>query len=972
MQPMPPQSATASILEGNPLGDDSLVSRLSDEQQEQFAMLLDRYVSELEAGSAPSVAELVERYPEFAAILPEYLEGLEKIQQSMAQTAASATTPNPEEASESQTPRQIGEYTIERVIGRGGMGVVYEARQASLNRRVALKVLPFAAVLDQRQISRFRTEAQAAAGLHHPNIVPVFAVGQERGVHFYAMQFIEGQSLREAIDGLKNSERPNRKLSESVGGLSELEAGRKRWAESQSDSISDSCLQAVSTSERSPTNGLEGASTSDLQRSLTDDLEKSSTVDSHQQLKSTVSLRVEGELSTVRSVRSTGYFRAVAELGIQMADALAHAHEYGVVHRDIKPSNLMIDQQGKLWVTDFGLARVQSEMSVTLPGDVVGTLRYMSPEQARGRGDLVDGRSDVYAVGATLYEMLTLQPAHPGEDHQTLVQRITSADPTPPRKLNASIPIDLETIVMRAMERSRDDRYTSATALADDLRRFLAGRPTEARRPTVVDHAVKWIRRHGRLVGAMVACLALVTIVSATAAVMVARAQQQTATALAESEASLKRAESHYRQAREVVDHFGGDLSDRLVNVPGSEPIRRELLADTLRYYQSFLASSGDDASLSLEDDLASTQFKSGVIAEKLGDLPGAAEHYRAALTRTTTDPLLRVMCLNNLAHVLHQQGSSQLAREQYAEAIMIARAAADEQPTNAAWRSRLAEPLANLGMLESRSGNRELALTHLGEAVKLLQQAVASASHEGTETMAEVRIRFARNLAATLNNYGFVLREVNAKAAFEACQSAAGVLQQLAKQLPGDSPVAADVISNWAMTSNNLGALSGTAGDWNQAAQHYQVAVEQLGRLVRRSPLAPQRRRELAIAQSNLGLALSRIGKQDESEQAFFQAQQVLVTLVEDFPDDPRYLSSLAALSNNRGVALRAAGELEQAAAAFEQATRQQQEVVKNTVQTGEKPFSDLLAQHYANYADVLRKLGRDDEAEKIEQAKE
>lgn len=921
------------------LAEDSLASQLTAEQQQQLADLLDRYVCALEAGTAPAVAELVEQNPEFSSVLPEYLEGLEKIQESIEQHAPSTSSPTSDHAPVQEAPpRQIGEYAIERVIGRGGMGVVYEARQASLNRQVALKVLPFAAVLDQRQISRFRTEAQAAAGLHHPNIVPVFAVGQERGVHFYAMQFIEGQSLREAIDELK--ERDGHAVT--AGGLPEPEALPERSTIDLNLENQASLNCSFSGSESPPT------------------------VKSKKAQASTVALRVEGELSTIRSVRSSNYFRAIAELGAQMADALAHAHEYGVVHRDVKPSNLMIDQQGKPWVTDFGLARVQSEMSVTLPGDVVGTLRYMSPEQARGRGDLVDGRSDIYALGATLYEAITLQPAHPGDDHEALIKRITSGDPIPPRKLNPAIPVDLETIVLRAMERSRDDRYLTATDLASDLRRFLQGRPTEARRPTVVDHTVKWVRRHQRLVGVGVACLALLSVVSITAALLVSGAQRETAAALAQSQASLVLAKTHYRQAREVVDHFGGDLSDRLTDVPGSEPIRRELLADTLRYYESFLESSADDSALGA--DLASTQFKSGVIAEKLGDLPGAATHYQATLAAASIDKLLKAMCLNNLAHVLHQQHKTDDARERYAEAIAIGReavrdASADSVRDSADWQSRLAEPLANLGLLESRSGNRKLALQHLGEAVTLLQQAVlAGKDFNGGNRRST--LRYARNLAATLNNYGFVLRETDSAAALEACQSAAAVLAELAGQLPGDAAIASDL----AMTSNNLGALRGTAGDWNGAAEQYQVAVEQLRRLVRRSPLAPQRRRELAIAQSNLGLALSRTGNKAESDQAFASARQVLVTLVEDFPSDPRYLSSLAALSNNRGVALRASGELEAAATAFELATRQQREVVEKTVQDESNPFTVLLSQHYANYADVLKRLGRDAEAAQIE----
>ena len=295
---------------------------------------------------------------------------------------------------------RVGDYELVREIGRGGMGIVYEARQVSLNRRVALKMLPFAAVLDERQIARFRTEAQAAASLHHPNIVPVFAVGQQQGVHYYAMQFVDGQSLSHALDEVRQGE----------------VAAAKEASTLQHAGGADGSRSAAQPEGVAP-----GAST--------------------------VAAGHASPLTTVKSVRQTDYFRKVAEMGAQAADALQHAHDFGVVHRDIKPSNLLIDASGKIWITDFGLARIQSEMSVTLPGDVVGTLRYMSPEQARGRGDLVDGRTDVYALGATLYEMVCLAPAYSGDDRPGLLEWIESVDPPAPRKRNPAVPVDLDTII---------------------------------------------------------------------------------------------------------------------------------------------------------------------------------------------------------------------------------------------------------------------------------------------------------------------------------------------------------------------------------------------------------------------------------------------------------------------------------------------------------------------------------------------
>jgi serine/threonine protein kinase len=324
---------------------------------------------------------------------------------------------------------ELGDYRIVREVGRGGMGVVYEARQLSLNRRVALKVLPFAATLDPRQLRRFHNEAQAAAGLHHTSIVPIYSVGVERGVHYYAMQFVDGRSLAEAIRDLHR--------------LHDREAP---------------------AADRPPDSAP-------------------------------------SPLSPGSSIIGRAFFQEVARLGIQAAEALEYAHSLGVVHRDIKPANLLLDDRGNLWVADFGLARVHAEAGLTMTGDVLGTLRYMSPEQALARRGLVDHRTDVYSLGVTLYELLTLRPALHGRDRQELLRQIAFEEPPPARQNNPAIPRELETIVLKAMAKEPPDRYAVAQELADDLRRFLEHKPILARRPTWPERVVKWSRRHAAAVG---------------------------------------------------------------------------------------------------------------------------------------------------------------------------------------------------------------------------------------------------------------------------------------------------------------------------------------------------------------------------------------------------------------------------------------------------------------------------------------
>ncbi|TWT90124.1 Serine/threonine-protein kinase PrkC [Pseudobythopirellula maris] len=923
-----------------PYVDHSLSGSLAGAQQEELAEALEQYVAALERGEQPAMDDIAAAHPALAEVLPEYLEGVRQIHEAMAAHAddSSALTSHggnslsgpslidnnggDSSASASEPAkkrrRQIGDYELLREVGRGGMGVVHEALQLSLNRRVAVKVLPFSAVLDERQISRFRTEAQAAAGLHHTNIVPVFAVGQERGVYFYAMQFIEGMSLGQAIE--------------------ELRADR---------------LDKDAASPR-PTAAPKDGSTIDFRAGLA---------------------------STLGDARETQRFRTVAELGVQAAEALEHAHRYGVVHRDVKPTNLLLDRAGKLWVTDFGLARVQSELSVTLPGDVIGTLRYMSPEQARGRGDLVDGRTDVYALGATLYELLTLCPAHAFDDTaagaRALAERIGSSPPVAPRRLNQAIPIDLETIILKAMETSRDDRYTTAQALADDLRRFLDGKPTVARRPGLVERSAKWLARRRGVAAAAAAALFVTAAVSAASAVWVGAHARRTADALAQSEANLARAETHYRQARLVVDHFGADLADRLAEIPGAERLHQRLLGDTLGYYQAFLETEGPDGAL--RDDLATTHYKSGAVAERLGD-PAAArdcyqqavEAWRGALPLTSdlvasdaalqaaqtksdnsSNDLLGLMALGNLARIEGNLGDHDTSGRRFGAAISLGRRLLREEPDSVARMSLMAETLANHGVMLTRSGRNTDGAKRLREAIGLLERVAA---------LEPERAEHARDLAVAENNLSDALRRSSPQEALEASERAATTLQRLCERWPGDSTYRGDL----AMSLNNLAALHGAAGDWPAAARGYGRAAQTLQALVRENPLLPRSRRELAIALGNLALASSQAGDEQASDAAFEAANETLAGLTADFPKTPTYRDAQAALWNNRGVALRSAGRLDAAVEAFAEAVTTLEE---NSAPGPPGPNRlAMLGKQYRNYAETLDLAGRREELSAVE----
>ena len=364
------------------------------------AQVADEFLQRQKRGEQPDIEEYTTRHPQAAKVLRKVLASLQILGLSSAAGLA-----GPAAIAEGPLSGILGDFRILREIGRGGMGVVYEAEQISLGRRVALKMLPFAAALDPKQLQRFKNEAHAAAQLHHTNIVPVFGVGCERGVHFYAMQFIDGQTLAALIRELRQ--------------ISGLETdGPSRLSPSLSAVAQDLLSERDAPAQRPE---AEGPPTGPYVPAP-----DAATLPS-----AAATARGAAAVSTEHSIKSTAYFRSVAHLGVQAAEALEHAHQLGVVHRDIKPANLLVDGRSNLWITDFGLAHCQNQVGLTMSGDLVGTLRYMSPEQALAKRIAIDHRTDIYSLGVTLYELLTLQAAFPGRDREEILRRITFEEPRP-------------------------------------------------------------------------------------------------------------------------------------------------------------------------------------------------------------------------------------------------------------------------------------------------------------------------------------------------------------------------------------------------------------------------------------------------------------------------------------------------------------------------------------------------------------
>jgi serine/threonine protein kinase/Flp pilus assembly protein TadD len=422
----------------------------SVDRSAELALLVEQLNARLEAGEPVDREEIERQYPEFATELRDLLPAMALLV-NLSRSRSSALAIRDDDGA---PLGELGDYRIVREVGRGGMGVVYEAEQISLGRSVALKMLPYAATMDPKQLQRFKNEAKAAASLRHEHIVHVYGVGCERGVHYYAMEFIDGQTLAQLIAGMRNAgESPAQATAAYVPAPLSSPAAKPGMADK-----TDTARVADLSTERSGPKGRE-------------------------------------------------FYRTAAGLIAQAADALEHAHGLGIVHRDVKPANLLVDAAGKLYVSDFGLARFGPDAGLTVSGDLLGTLRYMAPEQALARHGLVDHRADIYGMGATLYELLSGRPAVDAAERAVILRQIAFEDPTPPRRRDKSIPEELETITLKALAKNPNERYATAGELADDLRHWLDDKPIRARRPSLAQRARRWGRRHRTLAWAATAVL---------------------------------------------------------------------------------------------------------------------------------------------------------------------------------------------------------------------------------------------------------------------------------------------------------------------------------------------------------------------------------------------------------------------------------------------------------------------------------
>jgi tetratricopeptide (TPR) repeat protein len=858
---------------------DSLVAQLADE-----------FTERQKRGEQPDIEAYAVRYPEHAAVIRNVLTSLRLIR--LPASGSDQTDGEPLSGT-------LGDFRLVREIGRGGMGLVYEAQQLSLRRRVALKVLPFAATMDPRRLQRFQNEAQAAACLHHAHIVPVFAVGQERGVHFYAMQLIEGRTLAALIAELRQTERQG----------------------------ASSARPEPSTTDSPPVREVPPAA---------------------------AGTAPQGATATVPALRDAAYFRTVAQLGVQVAEALDYAHQLGVVHRDVKPGNLLLDGRGHVWVTDFGLAQLQSVAGLTLTGDLVGTLPYMSPEQALAKRVPIDHRTDVYSLGATLYELLTLRPPFDGQDRQELLLQIAFEEPLPPRRLGKGIPAELETIVLKALEKNPAERYVTAQELADDLRRYVEDKPIQAKRPSPVQRSRRWARRHRAVVGAAAVSLLLTAAVLAGSVGWVARehvarrteTEREANAALEESaqwqhEGRLPEALAAARRAAWVVDT--GDASAPFRHRVQARRADLELVAELEEARLQMTAVKDGHFDVELGDRLYTEAFQkaglnvealpveqvgerirqSTVAAEvaaamdhwaltrqKIGSRPPASWKHLLFVARTADPDAWR----NRMRDALERGDKQALIDLSGSEAAFRQPSLTLALLADALLRTQAAEPAGALLQQARRSHPEDFWVNHhpataltraqparWDEAIRFYTAAVAlrpqspgarvslgmTLGEKGRldESIAEFQeaLRLQKDNAVAHNNLGLTLAKKGR------LDEAVAELRE-AIRLRKDYPLA----------HNNLGHVLEKEGRLEEALVEYREAI----RLKRDSPLA----------HSNLGAALAAKGRLDEAIAEYQEAIQ----LKSDCPE-----SQCPEAHFNLGVALKAKGRLDEAIAEYQEAIR-------------------------------------------------
>ena len=626
--------------------------------------LAEEFISRRRQGECASVEEYAVLHPDLAEEIRELFPTMLELEQlKLHKTLSSGGAP----ASIGPAPvSRLGDFRIIREVGRGGMGVVYEAEQQSLHRRVALKVLGTQTGMTSRQKARFRREAAAAAKLHHTNIVPIYGVGEDQGLQFYAMQFIDGVPLNRMIRTWREAQSgaaAGVSASPSKAGVLSLAGAVKEILRAQPGhpAILDEHPTIVDATDESamypsPLMEVRVQEHSDSVGSPRVVVQSSN----REPATSPALPEPPAKPPEVRHRRS--FWNEVVRIVIDVASALEHAHHHGVLHRDVKPANLLLDFTGTIWITDFGLAKMESQdHTLTRTGDFIGTLRYVAPEQLHGQAD---ARSDVYSLGLTLFELLTLQPAFEDEPLAQILQRRARELPRKPRAINPLIPRDLEIITLKACAAEPAHRYQSAAEFAADLRRFMEDRPIHARSITWFERFYRWSRKNPVVAGlGTVSALLLLTLITVLgvanykigkSADLLALESQSARISAQTAQTKRKLADDNLQLAIQAFEDIMDNVASRgsPVSLVAEEevptigettevsPADAKLLERLLEFFDRFAQQNSTD----FTQEMADIHSRIGDIQLRLGRTTEAEESYKASaktyLTLRKTRPM--------------------------------------------------------------------------------------------------------------------------------------------------------------------------------------------------------------------------------------------------------------------------------------------------------------------------------------------
>jgi tetratricopeptide (TPR) repeat protein len=791
---------------------------LAAEAERAVELVYNEVLLREELGETPQLHEYVQRFPQLATQLGRLFEvhgALEPAPQlSVRPTVRVGHTlrPSPPVAAPGELPAVPG-YEVLGELGRGGMGVVYQARHLSLQRVVALKMILSGGHAGPEELARFRAEAEAQARLQHPNIVQIYEVGEAGGRPYVALEYVDGGSLAQRLAGTPQPARPAAQLVETL------------------------------------------------------------------------------------------------------ARAVHHAHQCGLIHRDLKPANVLVTADGTPKVTDFGLAkRLDVGAGPTRTGDVLGTPSYMAPEQAAGRGKEIAPATDVYALGAILYELLTGRPPFLAETPlETLVQ-VQSQEPVPPRRLQPKTPRDLETICLKCLQKEPRKRYADAEALADDLGRFLADRPIQARPVGQAGRLWRWCRRKPA-VAALGAALLLgvavgfpaVTYLWLAAAANASRAEEQS-----------RRAEQNLKAAGQAIHKHFLDLSEiELSKEPGTHEVQKKLLEDALAYFQRFLRQRPDDPALLA--DVAEAHARLGKITSMIGSKEDALAEFQQAreiYEQLVHDNPADGQVQNKLALTYHHIGSAERERGHRAEALRHQEQARDiweklveTDLTSAQLRSNLAAAYHNIGLLEHEGGRRAEALRAYERARVIREELVAAQPRDA---------QFRSDLAMSYNNIGVLRRQGGKHAEALRCHEQARAIQE---RLAAANPASAEFQRNLAGSHLNIGLVHHETGRGDEALRCYEQARVLREKVAAASPTVPQYQTDLAQTFIYLGNVQRERGQGPEALRCYEQARAVQEKLVEAHPTVTQYQAALAMSHNNIGSTHQQAGRRDEARRCYEQA---------------------------------------------------